>query len=76
MSSMSTLRSSEQSKKCRSHSTNMQKVLYSQNSKILLLSNMADTFFEYFTRCPKFYFLDCAFRVQLNSDHMILIMFL
>ena len=48
-------RSSEQSTKHRSHSENMQKVclFYSQNNKMLWLSNMADTFVEKFTRCAK-----------------------
>ena len=74
------LRSSEQSKKCRSHSKNMWKVclFYSQNNKTVWLSNMADTFLEKFTRCAKvcgLVFLDCAFECwlagQTNLDLMV-----
>ena len=50
-----TSRSREQSTKRRSSSENMRKVclFYSGNNKIVRLSNMADTFFEEFTRCAK-----------------------
>ena len=51
----STSRSSEQSMIHRSRSKNMWKVclFYSQNTKIVWLSNMADTFFEKFPKCAK-----------------------
>ena len=48
-------RSREQSTKRRSHSENTREVclFYSQNNKLLWLSNMSDTFFEKCTRCAK-----------------------
>ena len=67
----STSRSSEQSAKRRSRSETMLKVclFYSQNIKILWLSNMEDTRLEKFTRCAKvcgLFFLDCALRVLIG----------
>ena len=67
----STSRSREQSTKRRSRSENMWKVclFYSQNNKIVWLSNMADTFLEKFTRCAKvcgLLFLDCAYRMLIG----------
>ena len=48
------------------HVTNMRKVclFYSQNNKIVYLSNMADTFIEKLTVC--FFFLDCALLAQIG----------
>ena len=54
-------------------------LFYSQNNKSVWLSNMAETFFEEFTRCAKvcgLIFLDCAVWVLtscvgINSDHMV-----
>ena len=67
----STSRSREQSTKRVSRSENMWKVclFYSQNNKIVWLSNMADTFLEKFTRCAKvcgFPPLDYAFRTLIG----------
>ena len=67
----STSRSREQSTKRRSLSENMWKVclLYSQNNKIVWLSNMADTRFGKFTRCAKVcgrFFPDCALRTLIG----------
>ena len=54
----STSRSSEQSMKHQSRSENMWKVclFYSEDYKVLWLSNMADMFLEKFTKCTK----DCG----------------
>ena len=44
-------------------------LFYSQNNKIVWLSNMADTFLEKFIRCAKacgLYFLDCALRMLIG----------
>ena len=67
----STSRSREQSTKRISRSENMRKVclFYSQNNKIVWLSNMEDTFLEKCTRCAKvcgLLFLDWAFRVLIG----------
>ena len=67
----STLRSSEQRRKCRTRSENVWRVclFYSQNNKIVWLSNMTDAFFEKFTRCAKvcgLFFLDCAFWMLIG----------
>ena len=64
-------RSREQSTKRRSHSENMRKVClsYSQNKKMVWLSNMADTSLKLFTWSAKvcgLFFLDCAFRVLIG----------
>ena len=67
----STSRSRELSTKCRSRSENVWKVclVYSQNNKIIWLSNMTDTFSEKFTRCAEVcgrFFLYCAFRTLIG----------
>ena len=67
-------------RKRRSRSENMGKVClsYSQNIKILLLSNMATTLFAKFTRCAKvcgLFFLivlfGCWLAGQANSGHVV-----
>ena len=61
----STLRSSALSMKLE----HMKSLFYSQNNKMVWLSNMADAFFlEKFTRCAKvcgLFFLDCAFQMLI-----------
>ena len=80
----STSRSHEQRTKCRSRSKNMWKVwlFYSQNNKILLLSNMTDICLRnLFTRCTKvcgLFSLDCAFWMLIGwagelRSHVVMI---
>ena len=78
----STSRSREQSTKRRSRSENMWKVclFYNQYNKISWLSNMADTFFEKFTKRAKvcgLFFLTVLFgrwlAEQAICDHVVLL---
>ena len=77
----STSRSREQNAKRRSRSENKRKAClsYSQNNKIVSLSNMADKFLEKFTRCakvPGLFFLivlfGCWLAEQENTNHVVL----
>ena len=71
-----TLRSREQSTKCRSPSENMWKVclFYSQNNKIVWLSNMADSWCA--KVCGLFYLIvlcGCWLAGQTKSDHVVVL---
>ena len=70
----STSRSSKHSTEHRSKNENMRKfcLYYSQNNKIVWLSNMETHFLEKFTRCTKvcgLFILDCAFWASKLWSH-------